>query len=112
MEYTKKAQNSNKNNACQYLPLLPYLDVMEHSAKRMDEVLYAKAYYRVLYDDAFTKVMAEIGGVLINIEHLSRDPTTQIEIIRKFIRSASLAASLDAKLTAKNLKAKNFEKKI
>lgn len=112
MEHSKQAHDSNETEPSLYSSVLPYLDVMEHAVKRMAEVLYAKAYFRALYDEAFAKVMTEIGGAMMNIEHLSHDPTAQIGLIRNFIRSTSFAARLDAKLPLKQSKPKSCDRKI
>lgn len=112
MQHSTQAQNSSKTVPCRYPSVLPYLDVMEHSVKRMAEVMYAKDYYRALYDEAFVKVMTEIGETMIEIEHLSNDPASQISLIRNFVCSASLAAKLNVKLPAKHLKETSVSGKI
>lgn len=112
MEYTKPTRGGSEDEHSEYSSLLPYLDVMEHAVKRMAEVLYAKTYFRAVYDEAFAKVMAEIGGAMMNIEHLSHDPERQVGLIRNFIHSASFLNRLDAKLPAKQSKTKSGDGKI
>lgn len=112
MEYSKQAQGSNETEICRFFSLLPFLNDMEHCVKRMAEVLYAKAYYRALYDEALAKVMAEIDGSMVDIGHLSQDPAAQIGMIRNFIGSASFFASLNDRLPSKHSTAKSDGGKI
>jgi hypothetical protein len=66
------------------------LDVIENAVKRMNEVIFAKPYFRGQYEDALARVEADLGddfrimrGMRLAPEDLIRLGRTAIESLRQ-----------------------------
>lgn len=70
------------------------LDVMEEANKRANEVIYAKQYFRDMYEDALARVEDDLGDGFRIMRGLNLDPEELICLGRLQIESPSQAKSV------------------
>lgn len=63
------------------------LDVMENAVKQANEVIYAKQYFRDIYDEALARVEADLGDGFRMMRALNLDPEDLIRLGREQIET-------------------------
>ncbi len=72
------------------------LDVMEEAVKRMNEVIYAKPFFRGRYNEALARVEADLGEDFSIMRGMKVDPEDLIRLGRTTIQSISQSTDIPA----------------
>jgi hypothetical protein len=65
------------------------LDIMADAVKRMNEVIYAKPFFRGKYDEALARVEADLGDDFRIMRGMKLDPEDLIRLGRAAVQSLS-----------------------